>query len=85
LFLLKISLKKGILQLNPTIFLVAKNFFMNLLFIILLPGAQVFGHCNSFDTGLFNVDRYLLTDDSFHEQKYRTVDLCYFPFKSMNF
>jgi hypothetical protein len=33
---------KGILQLNPTIFLVDKHFFMDLLFIFLLPGALVF-------------------------------------------
>jgi hypothetical protein len=33
---------KGILQLNLTIFLVAKHFFMDFKFIILLPGALVF-------------------------------------------
>jgi hypothetical protein len=41
---------KGIVQPNPTIFLVAKHFFMDLLFI-LLPGAKVFGHSHSCDTG----------------------------------
>jgi hypothetical protein len=34
---------KEILQLNPTKFLIAKHFFMDFYFIILLPGAQIFG------------------------------------------
>jgi hypothetical protein len=34
---------KGILQLNPTKFLIAKHFFMDFYLIILLPGAQIFG------------------------------------------
>jgi hypothetical protein len=38
----KYFFRKGILQINPTIFLVAIYFFMDLLFIIKLPCAQVF-------------------------------------------
>jgi hypothetical protein len=77
--------KKVILQLNPTIFFVARHNFIYLLFIILLPGTQFFGHCYSCDTGLFKGNRYLPTDDSFHEQMYSTLDLCYFLSKNMNF
>jgi hypothetical protein len=65
---------KGILQLNPTKFLIAQHFFMDFYLIILLSGAKIFGIV----TLVTLVDRYLPNDDGFHEQMYSMLHLCYF-------
>jgi hypothetical protein len=66
--LLKISSEKEYFNLLQPFFLVAKHFFVDLLLLLLPPGAKVFDHCQSCDTGLFDVDKFLPTDVGIHEQ-----------------
>jgi hypothetical protein len=65
--------RKGLLELIFTIFLVVKQFFIDLLLQQLPPGAHVSDHGHSCDTGLFNAVKYLPTGAGFLERIYSSL------------